>query len=71
MSKVKEIVRIRKYEQGGEEKTAFDPIGILVTKDNGKQSVKLHMLDDWFPVVEKPKKGEGQKPDEVSDIEPF
>jgi hypothetical protein len=71
MSKVKEIVRIRKYEQNGEEKTAFDPIGILVTKDNGKMSVKLHMLDDWFPVVEKQKKSEGQKPDENTEIEPF
>jgi hypothetical protein len=73
MSEIKDIVRIRKYEQNGEEKTAFDPIGILITKANGKQSVKLHILDDWFPVVERRAKNEsaGQAPDEQSSVEPF
>lgn len=73
MSKIKDIVRVREYEQGGETKTAFDPIGILITKDNGKQSIKLHMLDDWFSVVERKPKGQtaDTAPDEDTGVEPF
>jgi hypothetical protein len=75
MSNVKDIVRIRKYDQNGEEKTAFDNIGILIIKSDGKVSIKLNAIpagpwDGWLIAVDKKAKDK-PVPDEVSDIEPF
>jgi hypothetical protein len=82
MSEIKDIMRIRKYEQNGEEKTAFDNVGILIMKPDGKVSIKLNAIpvdwDGWLIAVDKRAKGEGQgsqgagpAPEEVSEIEPF
>lgn len=75
MSQIKDIVRIRKYDQNGEEKTAFDNVGIMITKPDGKVSIKLNAIpagpwDGWLITVDKQKKGQAA-PDEVSDVEPF
>jgi hypothetical protein len=75
MNNVKDLVRIRTYDQNGEEKTAFDNVGIMITKPDGKVSIKLNTIpvgwDGWLIAVEKKAKGQSAPPSEVSDIEPF
>jgi hypothetical protein len=80
MSEIKDLVHIRNVE--GRDKPIYTNVGILLTKDDGKQSVKLNSIpvdfDGWLSVFPQRAKGEGQGsqgagnvPDEVSDIEPF
>jgi len=74
MSKVKDILRIRKYEQNGEEKTAFDKVGVLIMKPDGSASIHLDTMpvgpwDGWL--IAKDKQPRNNKPDEASDIVPF
>jgi len=72
---VKSIVHIRKYEQNGEEKTAFDNVGILIQKPDGKISLKLNCIpvggwDGWLIVTEKKQK-DAPAPDMKDTVEPF
>jgi len=77
MGNIKDVLRIRKYEKDGEEKTAFDKVGILITKPDGSGSIHLDTMpvgpwDGWLIYKDKRAKGEAQSaPDEISDIEPF
>jgi hypothetical protein len=74
---VKNLVRVREYEQNGEQRTAFDNVGVMITKTDGKVSIKLNTIpvgpwDGWLRVVDKQAKSDsGYVPDETSSIEPF
>jgi hypothetical protein len=75
MNTVKDIVVFRKEIVKGEEKSFSQNIGILITKPDGKTSIKLNTVpvgwDGWASVFDKKPKGSKGAPDEISEIEPF
>ena len=77
MSEIKDLVHVRNVE--GRDKPIYTNVGILLTKDDGKQSVRLNAIpvdfDGWLSVFPQRDKGENAAPagapQEVSEIEPF
>ena len=72
---IKDIKHARKYTKDGQEKTAWNKVGKLFKKDDGKMTIKLDALpvgdfDGWL-VVTDPYEPDGARPQISGGSEPF
>ena len=66
-----DITTPRKYERNGEEKTAWDNIGVMFKRDKGGYSIRLNMFPELtllaFPHEDKPRSTHEDKPRSTHD----